>query len=59
MVLTLGIVAAYGRWGHLFRHPLEEDFGEFGVLVKFPVPVKTDPVRWQRPALPPDDQAES
>jgi hypothetical protein len=59
LLLTLGVVAAYGRWGHLFRHPLEEDFGELGVLVKFPVPAKIEPAKWQRPPLPPDDPADS
>ncbi len=51
LLITLGVVAAYGRWGHLFRQPLEEDFGEFGLLIKFPVPAKTEPPRWHRPPL--------
>ena len=57
LLLTLGVVAVYGRWGHLFRHPREENFGEFGLLVKFPVPVKLEPASWQRP-LPPGDAGE-
>jgi hypothetical protein len=57
LLVTLGFVAAYARWGHQFRHPGEEDFGEFGLLVKFPVPVKLEPVRWQRP--PPSGEAGS
>ncbi|MBW2261049.1 MAG: hypothetical protein JRG91_03670 [Deltaproteobacteria bacterium] len=52
LLLTFSIVAVYGRWGHLFRHPREEDFGELGVLIKFPVPVKIEPVKWHRPPQP-------
>ncbi len=30
LLVTLAIVAAYGRWGHLFRQAQDEDFGEYG-----------------------------
>ena len=59
LLVTLGFVAAYARWGHQFRHPGGEDFGEFGLLVKIPVPVKVEPVRWHRPPPPGGDGAGS
>jgi len=40
VVLTLGLISAYCRWGHLFGLPDESDFAELGVLLKFPFPIE-------------------
>ena len=37
-LLTISIVTITGRWGHLFSgDPVERDFGEVGILIKFPI----------------------
>jgi hypothetical protein len=40
-LLSIGVVTAYARWGHLFDDPAESNFGEFGALLKFPIPLRT------------------
>jgi hypothetical protein len=50
VLLTLSMVAIYGRWGHVFGLDRESDFGEVGVLLKAPIPLKVDPYE---PHLPP------
>jgi len=39
LIVTFGILAGYVRWGHLFGVVEESDFGEIGVLLKFPFPI--------------------
>jgi hypothetical protein len=45
-MLSIGLVTAYARWGHLFDDPTERNFGEFGALLKFPIPLRTRGRSW-------------
>lgn len=42
-LLTLGLVAVYGRWGHLFGDTGAENFAEVGALLKFPIELWRNP----------------
>lgn len=39
LFFTMAFVAFYGRYGHLFGHPGEADYGEAGLLLKVPIPL--------------------
>jgi hypothetical protein len=43
MLLTLGLVAVYGRWAHVFGDIEADDVGEVGLLIKVGIPVKVEP----------------
>ena len=44
-LITMGFVAVYGRWVHRFGDVTEHDFGEVGLLLKWPIPVGLRPYR--------------
>jgi len=44
-IVSMGIFAAYGRWGHVFGDVSEHDFGEVGVLIKVPIHLDVEPYR--------------
>jgi hypothetical protein len=46
--LTIAFIGLYGRWGHRFGDPTEPNFGEVGVLFKFPALLWEKRVDWQR-----------
>jgi hypothetical protein len=58
IVVSMSLVSLYGRWGRLHGPARENDFGEAGLLFKFPVAVKTEPLAWKRP-LPPSDDSQA
>lgn len=60
LLLTISIVSIYGRWGHVFGLDEESDFGEVGVLLKAPIPlkVKSDGPTWPPPPDPATDADE-
>jgi hypothetical protein len=41
-LITFGVVALYGRYGHLFIGDGREDFGELGLLLKYPINLSHD-----------------
>lgn len=47
-LFTLAIVSIYGGYGHLFVDGGGGSYGEFGGLVKFPIPIDVDPSRLHR-----------
>ena len=58
-VFTLAVVSLYGGYGHIFTDGDGGGYGEFGGLVKFPIPVAVEPhQRLMPPAPPEEDPAE-
>lgn len=51
-VVTIGFMAVYGRWGHVFGDVGEHDFGEVGLLIKAPIPLDVEPYRPGPPVEP-------
>lgn len=55
-VFTLAVVSLYGGYGHVFVDGEGADFGEFGGLIKFPIPIAVESRRaWREPMPPMDD----
>lgn len=52
-IVSLGVLSAYGRWGHVFGDVGEHDFGELGVLIKVPFELDVEPYRFGPPVEPP------
>jgi hypothetical protein len=57
-LLTVGVLALYGRVGGIFDSPQEGTFGEIGLLIKAPIPIFGarifDPPLPPPPPAPPD-----
>lgn len=51
-MLTIALLSVYGRYGHVFGEPRNEEFAEVGVLLKVPIPVGSHG-RPPRPPPPP------
>ena len=51
-MLTFSLISVYGRYGHVFDDAPIPTFGEVGVLLKVPIPVKIEP-RLRPPPPPP------
>jgi hypothetical protein len=41
-LITFGVLALYGRYGHLFIGDGRDDFGELGLLLKYPIDLSKD-----------------
>ena len=54
-VFTLAVVSLYGGYGHTFSDRDGGGFGEFGGLVKFPIPIAVEPKRHMMPPPPAED----
>jgi hypothetical protein len=52
-MLTFSLISVYGRYGHVFDDAPIPTFGEVGVLLKVPIPVKLEPRRLPPPPPPP------
>lgn len=44
-VAGISVLALYGGWGHMFGDGPGANYGEFGGLLKFPIPLAVDPAQ--------------